>query len=59
MHSYTDPGSAEHTDLVDWHTTSLLYIYICFHDYCIVVTLIFCYIMLYYLMLYYPPYLYF
>ena len=27
-------------DLVDWHTTTLLYIYICFHDYQIVVYII-------------------
>ena len=27
-------------DLVDWHTATLLYIYICFHDYCIVVYII-------------------
>lgn len=27
-------------DMVDWHTTTLLYIYICFHDYHIVIYII-------------------
>ena len=39
-HITTNPGSVEHTRLSRWHSTTLLYIYFCFHDYCVVVYII-------------------
>ena len=34
-HIATNPGSAEQQELVVWHTATLLYIYISFHNYII------------------------